>query len=72
MKLGKADVIKIGFFSPRVITEGTTIQEKYEAMAKVSFKLPEGLKEIPASGQLVVKDASGEFTSSKLVKIDTD
>ena len=70
LKLGETGVIKIGTFSPLVLTEGITIKEKYEAMAKVPFKLPQELKVIPTSGQLVVKDFSGKFTSSKLVKIE--
>ena len=70
LKLGKADVIKIGSFSPRVLREGETIKEKYETMAEVSFKLPEELKVMPTSGLLVVKDVRGKFTSSKLVEIE--
>ena len=70
LKLGEAEIIKMGTFSPKVITSETKILEKYQAMAKVSFKLPDELKGIPTSAQLIVRDVSGKFKSTKSVQIE--
>ena len=69
LKLGNRKIIKLGSFSPRIISRGTTLLEKYNSMGNVSYQLPKGMKLIPTSAQLIVRDASGKFKSTKLVQL---
>ena len=69
LKLGNAKVIKMGSFSPLVLRSKEKILEKYNSMGNVSCQLPNGMKLMPASAQLIVKDVSGRFITSKIVQL---
>jgi len=68
LQLGNEKAIKVGTFSPQVIRTETKILEKYNSMGKVSYRLPLGMKLMPTSALLIIKDITGKFTSSKLVQ----
>jgi hypothetical protein len=70
LKLGNGNIIRLGNHTPKVLTKGTSLLEKYNSMGKVSFLPPKGLKLIPTSGQLIIRDVSGRFKASKLVQLE--
>jgi hypothetical protein len=69
LKLGNGKPINIGSFTPQIVTRSTQILEKYNSMGKVSCLLPKDLKMMPTSAQLIVRDVTGKFKSSKLVQL---
>jgi len=70
LKLGNGKPINIGSFTPQIVTRSTQILEKYRSMGKVSYRPPKGLKLIPSSAQLIVRDVTGRFKSTKLVQLE--
>ena len=72
LKLGNRNIIKLGTHTPKVLTKGTTLLEKYNSMGKVSCNLPRGIKLMPTSAQLIVRDVTGRFKSTKLVQLEVN
>ena len=70
LKLGNRKIIKLGIHTPKILAKGTTVLEKYNSMGKVSCNLPRGIKLIPTSAQLIVRDVTGRFKTSKLVQLE--
>jgi hypothetical protein len=69
LQLGNGNIIRLGTHTPKILTKGTTLLEKYNSMGKVSFRPPKGFKLMPTLAQLIVRDVSGKFKSSKLVQL---
>jgi len=69
LKLGNTKVINMGTHTPRVTRSGQTKQEKYNSMSKIPCLLPEGMRLMPTSAQLIVRDVTGRFKSTKLVQL---
>jgi hypothetical protein len=67
-QLGNGNIIRLGTHTPKILTRGTTLLEKYNSMGKVSCLLPQGMKLMPSTGKLIIKDISGKFKSTKTVQ----
>jgi len=70
LKLGNRNIIKLGTHTPKILTKGTTLLEKYNSMGKISCQQPKGMKLMPTTGILIVRDVTGKFKSSKLIQLE--
>ena len=68
--LDKGSVVKLGTYTPVILRREKVILEQYRGMGKVSFSLPDGMKQIPATGVLVIKTSKGKIESIKTVQLD--
>lgn len=68
--LGKDKVVKLGIYTPVILSKTGTILEEYRGMDKVSFSLPEGINKIPATGVLVIKTTKDKINSIKTIQLD--
>ena len=67
--LGKDSIVKLGTYTPIILKREKSILEQYRGMGKVSFRLPDGMKKLPASGVLVIKTSKGKIESIKTVQL---
>ena len=67
--LGKDSVVKLGTYTPVILQKESTILEEYRGMGKVLFNLPEGMKQVPVTGVLVIKTSKGQIKSIKTVQL---
>ena len=67
--LGEDSVVKLGTYTPVIQRRENTILEQYRSMGKVSFSLPDGMKQIPATGVLVIKTSKGKTKSIKTIQL---
>ena len=67
--VGKDSVVKLGTYTPVILRREKTILEQYRSMGKVSFSLPDGMKQIPATGVLVIKTSKGKIKSIKTIQL---
>lgn len=68
--LGKDSVVKLGTYTPVILRREKVILEQYRGMGKVSFSLPDGMKQIPSTGVLVIKTSKGKIESIKTIHFD--